>query len=77
MCVRVSKSSTPHSPLRGQGADVSPAAVQAACGLLDGVVFDVAAAGVGVVQQHVAQCEHRRHALCVLLDVLLQLLDDH
>lgn len=67
-------SCSPHPPLHGHGTDVPPAAVQAASGLLDGVVLRVAAAGVGIVEQDVTQRQHRRHALRVLLNVPLQIL---
>lgn len=65
---------SPHPPLHGHGTDVPPTAVQAAGRLLDGVVLRVAAAGVGIVEQDVAERQHRRHALRVLLDVPLQIL---
>lgn len=67
-------SCSPHPSLHRHGADVPPAAVQAAGGLLDGVALRVAAAGVGIVEQDVTQRQHRGHALAVLLDVPLQIL---
>lgn len=66
---------SPHPPLRGHGADVPPAPLQTPAGLLDGVVLCVSA-GVGVVQQEVAERQHGRHGVGVLLDVPLELLGD-
>lgn len=66
---------SPHPPLRGHGADVPPAPLQTPAGLLDGVVICVSA-GVGVVQQEVAERQHGRHSVGVLLDVPLELLRD-
>lgn len=65
---------SPHPPLHGHGADVPPAPVQAAGGLLDRVALRVAAAGIGIVEQDVTKRQHRRHALRALLDVPLQIL---
>lgn len=48
--------------------------VQTVSGLLDGVVFTVDAADIIILQQHVTQSEDRCNALCVLLNVPLQLL---
>lgn len=67
----------PQPPLLRHGADVSPALVQALCGLLDGVTLPITAAGILIVQKHVTQGEHRCHFLGVLLDVTLQVLNMH
>lgn len=64
------------SPLHGHGTDAPPAAVQAACGLLDGVALRIRGTGITVVQQNLTQVQHRRHTCAVLLDVSLQLLDE-
>ncbi len=64
------------SPLHGHGTDAPPAAVQAACGLLDGVTLSIRSTRVTVVQQHLTQVQHRRHTCAVLLDVSLQLLNE-
>lgn len=68
--------SSPHPPLQGHGADVPPPPVQTVAGLLDGVALRVATARVGIMEQDIAEREHRRHALGVLLDVPLQVLQD-
>ena len=65
----------PHPPFQGHGADVSPALIQAASGQLDGIVFTIAAAGILIMQEHVAQSEDRRYSLSMLFDVPLQLLN--
>lgn len=65
---------SPHPPLQGHVADVPPPPVQAVAGLLDGVALRVAAARVAIVEQDIAESEHRRDALAVLLDVPLQIL---
>lgn len=65
---------SPHPPLHGHGTYVPPASVQAAGGLLDGVIFRVAAASVCIVEQDVTKGQHRRHAIRVLLNVSLQIL---
>lgn len=65
---------SPHPPLHRHGTDVPPATVQTAGGLLDRVILRVATTGVSIVEQDVTQRQHRRHALCVLLDVPLQIL---
>lgn len=67
---------SPYPPLQGHGADVPPPPVQTVAGLLDGVALRVATACVGIVEQDIAEREHRRHALGVLLDVPLQVLQD-
>lgn len=64
----------PHPPLHGHGTDVPPAPVKAAGGLLDRVALGVTAAGVDIVEQDVTKRQDRRHALRVLLDVPLQIL---
>lgn len=61
-------------PLHGHSADVPPAAVQAACGLLYGVTLRLCGAGITVVQQNLTQVQHRRHTCAVLLNVPLQIL---
>lgn len=66
----------PHPPLHRHGTDVLPAPVQTPGGLLDGVALRVAAASVGIVEQNITERQHRRHALGVLLDVSLQILQD-
>lgn len=72
----VSVQRSPHPPLQGHVADVPPPPVQTVAGLLDGVALRVAAAGVAIVEQDVAELEHRGDALAVLLDVPLQVLQD-
>lgn len=62
-------------PLHGHGADVPPASVQPPGGLLDGVALCLRGTRVAVVQQDLAQVQHRRHACAVLLDVPLQILE--
>ena len=77
LCVCVLVCPSLHPPLHGHGTDVPPAAVQAAAGLLDGVALCVTPTGVCIVEQHVTQGQHRRHPLCVLLNVPLQVLHTH
>lgn len=62
------------SSLHRHGTDGSPAAVQGACGLLDGFTLGVCCAGVTVVKQNLTQVQHRCHTCAVLLDVSLKLL---
>lgn len=69
---------SPQPPVQSHGADRPPALVQAAAGFLQGVALRLtAASGIFIPQQNVTETEHRRYALCVLLDVPLQLLDTH
>lgn len=65
----------PHLSLQRHGADVSPALVQAVCGLPDGVILSIAATGVFIMQKNITQGEHRCYPLCVLLNVTLQVLN--
>lgn len=68
---------TTHSlkpPLHGNSTDVSPPAIEAACGLLDGFTLGLCGTGVTVVQQHLIQVQHWRHTCAVLLNVTLQIL---
>lgn len=67
----------PQPPFQRHGADISPALVQALCGVLDGVILSITAACVLIVQKHVTQGEHRRHPLSVQLNVTLQVLNTH
>lgn len=66
------------SPVQSQSTDGSPALVQAAAGLLQGVALRLSpTSSIFVPQQNIAQTQHRRYALCVLLDISLQFLDGH
>lgn len=67
----------PHLSLQGNGADVSPALVQTVCGLPDGVILSITAAGIFILKEHIAHCEHGCYPLCVLLNVTLQVLNAH
>lgn len=68
----------PELPVERHGADGPPPLVQAAAGLLQRVTLGLGEARrVLVLQQYVAQAEDGSHALRVLLDVPLQLLDGH
>lgn len=68
----------PKPPVQSHGTDGPPALVQDAAGLLQGVTMHLSATScVFIPKQDVTQIEHRRDALCVLLDVPLQLLDRH
>ena len=68
----------PEPPVQSHGTDGPPALVQAVAGLLQGIALRLSAAGsIFIAQQNIAQTEHRRDALRVLLDVPLQLLDGH
>lgn len=64
----------PDPALHGHGTNVPPAAVQAAGGLFDGGHLRVVSTGISIMEQEVAERQHRHHALCVLLNVLLQVL---
>ena len=61
--------------LHGHSADAPPAAVQGACGLLDGVTLSICGTGIAVMQQYLTQVQHRSHTCAVLLYVPLQLLN--
>lgn len=68
----------PTPPVQSHGTDGPPALVQDAAGLLQGVALHLGTTSrVFIPKQDVTQIEHRRDALCVLLDVPLQLLDRH